>query len=314
MKLESNATPHRRETVGLILGFIGVLGFSVSLPATRVAVKPIGWVFVSFGRAVVAGVLALVTLAITKSPRPSRALLPRFGLVIGGVVLGFPAMTGLALRHAPAGHGAVVIGLLPAATAGWSLFRSGERPSPTFWVWAAVGVAAVTYLAVTRASTRDLAVGDLYLLAAVVFAAIGYTEGAILSKTLGGWQTISWAVVLALPITITLALIGLPAIQPHVVWTAWFGFAYISVVSMYVAFFAWYSGLAMGGVARVSQIQLLQPVMSLVWAAIFLHEHIDALIAVVALIVLISVFGSKRSAIAPSPTIPASHETASTRA
>jgi drug/metabolite transporter (DMT)-like permease len=169
-----------------------------------------------------------------------------------------------------------------------------------FWLWAAVGVAAVTYLAVTRASTRDLAVGDLYLLAAVLFAAVGYTEGAYLSKTLGGWQTISWAVVLALPITITLAIRGLPAVQPHAVWTAWASFAYISVVSMYVAFFAWYSGLAMGGVARVSQIQLLQPVMSLVWAAIFLHEHIDALIAVVALIVLISVFGSKRSAIAPS--------------
>ena len=301
MASESNAIDKARETRGLILGFVGVLCFSVSLPATRVAVRELGWIFVSFGRAVVAGCLAVVVLVATKTAAPARHLWKHMVGVIAGVVIGFPACTGLALRHAPAGHGAVVIGLLPAATAGWSLLRTGDRPSRRYWMFAALGVAAVTTLAIVKSSTKDLAVGDLFLLAAVASASFGYTEGALVSREIGGWQTISWAVVFALPLTFGLALLGLGPVSSGDPATAWIGFAYLSIVSMYLGFFAWYAGLAMGGVARVSQVQLLQPIFSLTWAGLFLHEHIDAMLVAVALIVLVAVFGSRRSAITQAP-------------
>lgn len=310
--MDSNATREQRETRGLLLGFVGVLCFSVSLPATRVAVRELGWVFVSFGRAVVAGLLATAVLVITKTKRPQRHHWKPLLGTVGGVVLGFPVFTGLALRHAPAGHGAVVIGLLPAATAGWALLRIGDRPSRRYWFFAAVGVAAVTTLAAAKSNTKDLAVGDLLLLGAVVSASFGYAEGAVVSRELGGWQTISWAVVIALPLTVPLTLLGLGPVSTADPRTAWLGFAYLSVVSMYLGFFAWYAGLAMGGVARVSQVQLLQPILSLTWAGIFLHEHIDALLIAVALVVFVAVFGSRRSAIATAPTVPVSHAVSGT--
>ena len=306
LTLDDNASREQRETRGLLLGFVGVLCFSVSLPATRVAVRELGWVFVSFGRAVVAGLLAAVVLLITGTKRPPRHHWKPLLGTVGGVVLGFPAFTGLALRHAPAGHGAVVIGLLPAATAGWALLRIGDRPSRRYWFFAALGVAAVTTLAAAKSNTKDLAVGDLLLLGAVISASFGYAEGAVVSRELGGWQTISWAVVIALPLTVPLTLLGLGPVSTADPRTAWFGFAYLSVVSMYLGFFAWYAGLAMGGVARVSQIQLLQPILSLTWAGLFLHEDIDALLIAAALVVLVAVFGSRRSAI--SHAVPVAHE------
>lgn len=225
-------------------------------------------------------------------------------MVVAGVVVGFPAFTGMALQHAPAGHGSVVIGLLPAATAGWSVFRTGSRPSTQYWVFAAVGAAAIVVLSVVR-GTADVAIGDLYLIGAIACAAVGYTEGAVVSRQIGGWQTISWAVVAGLPISVPLMLIGLGPVGFDEPLTAWISLAYLGIVSMFLGFFAWYAGLALGGIARVSQVQLLQPMLSLVWAALFLHEQLDALIVAVALIVLASVAGSKRSAIAPAaaPTI-----------
>jgi drug/metabolite transporter (DMT)-like permease len=283
-----------------MLGFVGVLCFSVSLPVTRVAVREFGVIFPSFGRAVLAGILAGIVLSVTKTPVPARHLWMRIAMIVAGVVIGFPAFTGLALQHAPAGHGSVVIGLLPAATAGWSVFRTGARPSTRYWVFAAVGAAAIGVLTIAR-GTRDVAIGDLYLLGAIASAAMGYTEGAIVSREIGGWQTISWAVVAALPLTVALAIIGLGPVSFHEPMTAWWCLLYLGVVSMFLGFFAWYAGLALGGIARVSQIQLLQPLMSLTWAAIFLREHIDALIVAVAFVVLASVAGSRRSAIRPSP-------------
>jgi drug/metabolite transporter (DMT)-like permease len=295
-----NAIASKNEGRGLLLGFIGVLCFSVSLPVTRVAVREFGVLFVSFGRAVIAGVLALVALRVTRSPVPARTLWPRLGLVIGGVVIGFPAFTGLALQHAPAGHGSVVVGLLPAATAGISVLRTGDRPSARYWLFAAIGALAIVVLSIVR-GTRDIAIGDVYLLLAVLSAAVGYTEGALLSRELGGWQTISWAVVGALPITVVLTVIGLHPVSLHEPATAWFSLAYLGIVSMFLGFFAWYAGLALGGIARVSQVQLLQPLLSLVWATLFLKEHLDLLIVAVAAIVLLSVFGSRRSVVRTKP-------------
>ena len=303
MTTSRSAATTSAETRGLILGFVGVLCFSVSLPVTRVAVREFGVIFPSFGRAVIAGVLAAGVLLITRTPLPARHLWPRLAMVIAGVVLGFPGFTGLALQHAPAGHGAVVIGLLPAATAGWSVYRTGTRPSARFWLFAGLGAAAIGVLTIAR-GTKDLAIGDLFLLGAIASAAVGYTEGAIVSGEIGGWQTISWAVVGALPINLALAVVGLQPVSFHEPMTAWLSLAYLGLVSMFLGFFAWYAGLAIGGIARVSQIQLLQPLLSLTWAAIFLNEHTDALIVVVALVVLASVAGSRRSAIRPSATPP----------
>jgi drug/metabolite transporter (DMT)-like permease len=284
-----------------VLGFIGVLCFSVSLPVTRVAVREFGVIFVSFGRAVMAAALAIAVVLATRTPLPARRLWPRLAVVIGGVVVGFPAFTGLALQHAPAGHGSVVVGLLPAATAGLSVLRTGDRPSARYWFFAAIGALAIIVLSVAR-GTRDIAIGDAYLVAAVLAAAIGYTEGALLSRELGGWQTISWAVIGALPITVPLTVVGLHPVGFNEPMTAWFCLAYLGAVSMFLGFFAWYAGLALGGIARVSQVQLLQPIFSLVWATLFLHEHLDRLIVVVAIIVLLCVFGSRRSAVRIKPT------------
>ncbi len=297
MAILDNATQVDRETHGLFLGFVGVLCFSASLPFTHVAVREFGVIFPSFGRAVIAATLALIVLSVTRTPLPPQELWGRMAMVVGGVVVGFPAFTGLALQHAPAGHGSVVIGLLPAATAGLSVLRTGHRPSRRYWMFAALGAGAIVVLTVARGTT-DVALGDLYLVGAVASAAVGYSEGAVVSRQIGGWQTISWAVVFGLPITVPLTLIGLGPVGFHEPVTAWIALGYLGAVSMFLGFFAWYAGLAMGGVARVSQVQLLQPMLSLVWATLFLHEHLDALIIAVALVVLASVAGSRRSAIA----------------
>lgn len=164
-------------------------------------------------------------------------------------------------------------------------------------MFAALGAAAIVVLTLAR-GTPDVALGDLYLVGAVACAAVGYTEGAVVSRQIGGWQTISWAVVFGLPITLPLTLIGLGPVSFHEPVTAWIALAYLGTVSMFLGFFAWYAGLVMGGIARVSQVQLLQPMLSLAWATLFLHEHLDALIITVALVVLASVAGSRRSAIA----------------
>jgi drug/metabolite transporter (DMT)-like permease len=292
-----NATPLDREARGLLLGGAGVVMFSASLPFTHVAVREFGVIFPSFGRAVIAGVLAAVVLRVTRTPAPPRRLWRGLALVVAGVVVGFPACSGLALQHAPAGHGSVVIGLLPAATAGFSTMRTGARPSARYWAFAALGACAVLVLTAVRGSV-GVALGDVFLLGAVAAAAVGYTEGAIVSRELGGWQTISWAVVVALPVTATLAVVGRAPVGLDEPATAWLSLGYLGAVSMFLGFFAWYAGLAMGGIARVSQVQLAQPMLSLVWAGVFLHEHLDAWTIAVALMVLVSVAGSRRAAIA----------------
>jgi drug/metabolite transporter (DMT)-like permease len=279
---------------GLALGLVGVLCFSVSLPATRVGVREFGVLFVSTGRAVLAAVLAAAALMMARAPRPSRADLPALVATSVGVTLGFPLLTGFALQHAPAGHGSVVIGLLPAVTAGLGVVRAGERPSRRYWGFAALGAAAILFMSIAR-GTKDIAVGDSLLVGAVVCAAVGYTEGALLSRRYGGWQTISWAVLVAVPVTIPLTIAGLGPVTGDEPWTAWASFVYLGAVSMFLGFFAWYAGLARGGIARVSQTQLLQPLFSLVWATIFLREHLDWLIVAVAVVVLVSVAGSRRS-------------------
>ncbi len=279
---------------GLLLGALGVLAFSFSLPATRLAVADLDPWLVAFGRAVVAGLLSALVLTITRAPRPTPEQWGSLTLVALGVVVGFPLFTSLALRHLPASHGAVVVGMLPAATAVAAVLLAGERPTRAFWLASAAGLVAVLAFALTRGG-GDLGAPDLELLAAVFLCALGYAEGGRLSRELGGARTICWALVLSLPVTLTVTAIALAHDGAHAGATAWLGFAYVSVISMFLGFFAWYAGLARGGVAKIGQVQLAQPVLSLVWAALILGESVGPATVLAALAVLACVVATQRT-------------------
>jgi drug/metabolite transporter (DMT)-like permease len=273
---------------GLLFGFLGVLAFSFTLPFTRIAVEQLDPLFIGAGRAIVAAALAAVVLAVTRQRFPRGAQWLRLGIVAVGVVAGFPLLTSFALQTVPAAHGAVVIGLLPAATAVAAVIRAKERPSIAFWVASGAGVASVVaFIAVAGGGLDGLHPSDLLLLGAVVLAAIGYAEGALLSRELGSWQTICWALVVALPVMIPLTAVSLvgqgwpQADAPH-----WMAFGYLALVSMFLGFFAWYRGLAIGPIAQVSQIQLVQPVLTIVWSALIVGERLDLLVWLGALVVV----------------------------
>lgn len=260
---------------GLWWGFFGVALFALSVPLTRSAVDHMNPVFITAGRAVVAAVLAILFLYFRKQPLPTRRQAVRLFLIGGGVVVGFPLFTGLALQTVPASHAAVVVGLLPAATAVISVLLTGERPPVRFWIFAAAGaLAVVLFTATSHGGFEPLQLEDLYLLAAVVVTAYGYAEGSRVSREIGSWQTISWALVVWSPVLLGVTIWSLAnqTFTPDV--TDWIAFAYLSAVSMFFGFFAWYRGLAIGPVPTVSQVQLTQPVMSILWSAILLGETI----------------------------------------
>lgn len=237
------------------------------------AVEGLSPLFIGAGRAVVAATLAALALALTRQRFPRGLQWLRLAVVAGGIVAGFPLLTTFALTSTSASHGAVVIALLPAATATVAVIRGRERPRPLFWVLTVVGViAAVAFAVVQSGGFGSLHWADLLLLAAVVAAAIGYAEGGLLARELGAWQTISWALVVASPVMVLLTVVSLGSGTPSATPFQWLSFAYLGVVSMFLGFFAWYRGLAIGPMAQVSQIQLVQPVMSIAWAGLLLGE------------------------------------------
>ena len=262
---------------GLWWGLLGVTAFSFTVPFTRVAVENdhMSALFVGSGRAVIAAVLAAFVLGVTRQKLPRAEQWLQVAVVAGGVVVGFPLLTAFALTSTPASHGAVLIALLPAATAVCAVLRTSERPAHSFWVAAGFGAVASVVFAVIRGDGfGGLYTSDLLLFAAVIVCAVGYAEGGLLSRALGSWQTISWALVLASPLMILLT--GIAAVQqpPTGTLVEWGAFAYLAAVSMFLGFFAWYRGLAIGPMAQVSQIQLIQPVMSILWAGLLLGEHV----------------------------------------
>lgn len=260
---------------GLLWGAIGVLAFSFTVPLTRVAVAGLSPLFIGAGRAALPAILAAVLLAATRQRRPTGRQWARLAVVAGGVVLGFPLLTSYALTEVPAAHGAVVIAILPAATAVVAAIRGRERPPVGFWVLAAVGaVAAVVFAGISGGRFGALQPADLLLFGAVVAAAVAYAEGGMLSRELGPWQTICWALVLAFPLMASLSVVGWLQHPPTAGAAEWGAFLYLALVSMFLGFFAWYHGLAIGPMARVSQVQLVQPVLSLVWAALLLGEEL----------------------------------------
>jgi drug/metabolite transporter (DMT)-like permease len=271
----------------LAWAFLGVVAFSFTVPFTRVAVGGLAPLFIGSGRAVVAAALALVALIVTRQPRPVGRQWLRLAVVGAGVVAGFPLLTSYALTTTPAGHGAVVIAVLPAATAVLAVLRAHERPPRAFWITAGLGtVAAVLFAAAQGGGPLRLHWADLMLLGAVLAAAVGYAEGGLLARELGAWQTVSWALVLCAPLMLVLAAFSVTRQSPQATPGQWAAFAYLAVVSMFLGFFAWYHGLAVGPMAQVSQVQLGQPVLSLGWAGLLLGEHLTATTVVGGLVVV----------------------------
>ena len=251
--------------------------------------------FVGVSRAVVAGVLALVTLLAMREPLPSARQLRSLLLVSAGVVVGFPWLTALAMVRVPSAHGAIVTGLLPAATAVMAVLRAGERPSLPFWLAAAAGLLCVLAFALVQGA-GSFEWADALLLAAVAFCALGYAEGGALSRELGGVRVICLALVLSLPLTVGITWWEWDgAALRSATHAAWAGFLYASVISMFAGFFAWYRGLAQGGVARVGQVQLMQPVLTLLWAWLLLGEAVTPAMAIAAGAVLLCVVATQRT-------------------
>lgn len=257
--------------------------------------------FIGAGRAVVAAALAAFALWLTRQRFPRGVQWFRLAVVAGGIVAGFPLLTTFALTSTSASHGAVVIALLPAATATVAVIRGRERPRPLFWVLTGVGViAALAFALVQSGGFGSLHWADLLLLGAVLAAAVGYAEGGLLARELGAWQTISWALVVTSPVMIVLTMVsvgpGLPSATP----VQWLSFAYLGVVSMFLGFFAWYHGLAIGPMAQVSQIQLVQPVMTITWAALLLGEPMTWTTAVGGLVVILCAGAAVRVRLNPA--------------
>ena len=286
----------RDETRGLWLGLLGVVIFAMTLPMTRLAVGPasdpqLPPLFVTAGRAALAGLLSVAYLLVTHAPRPKLSQLPTLALCALGTVLGFPLFLSLALREVDAMHAAVVTGVLPLATAVAAAWSFRQRPSNGFWVCAVLGCALVLAFAAHQGSGR-LSAADGLLLLAVLSAAGGYVAGARLSAQMPAEQVICWVLVLALPFTLPVMGASWP-VQPAR-WSAWGGFGYVTLFSMWLGFFAWYRGLALGGTVRVSQVQLVQPFLALLFAVPVLGETLDATTVLFSLAVIAVVFVSKK--------------------
>jgi drug/metabolite transporter (DMT)-like permease len=286
-------------TKGLWLGLLGIVIFSVTLPMTRLAVgtpeaPQMSGVFIALGRAVVAAGLSAVFLLATRAPFPRREDWWPLAVTAGGVVFGFPLFTSIAMRHVEAMHASVIIGTLPLATAAVGALLHRQRPSAGFWLCAALGSALVVAFAMLRSGSDSLSISaaDLLLLAAVLCAAVGYGYGARLSQRMRAEHVICWALLLALPLTLPLAASSWPT--GPIKAAAWWGFGYVAVFSMWLGFFAWYRGLALGGTVRVSQVQLVQPFLSMLFAVPLLGERLDAVTVGFGLAVIATVFIGKK--------------------
>ena len=284
-----------RPTEGWGSGLVGVVIFSGSLPATRVAVADFSPMFLTSARAAIAALVGAVFLFALRQTRPARN--DAFSLVIVaiGVVVGFPLLTAFALQHITAAHSIVFIGLLPLATAIFGVLRGGERPKPAFWLFSLLGAATVAGFALSRSEGGSVE-GDLLMIAAILLCGLGYAEGATLSRRLGGWQVISWALLLSLPLMAAITLFTLPASWIGIGAPAWISLGYVSIFSMLIGFVFWYRGLALGGIASVGQLQLLQPFFGLILAAALLHEPIAWTMIASTAVVVLCVAGAKRFA------------------
>lgn len=295
-------TPERK---GLWLGFMGVAIFALTLPMTRLAVGTpdaplMSGVFIALGRAVVAAALSALFLLATRAPLPRRTDWLPLAITSAGVVFGFPLLTSVAMRHVEAVHASVIVGVLPLATAVVGALLHRQRPSAGFWACAALGSALVVAFALLRSgSGLRLHWADVLLLAAMGCAAVGYAWGGRLSQRMRAEHVICWALVMALPLTLPLAWASRPLTPMPA--SAWGAFGYVAVFSMWIGFFAWYRGLALGGTVRVSQVQLVQPFMSMLFAVPLLGERLDFLTLAFAVAVIATVFAGKKMPVRSAP-------------
>ena len=281
-----------------------MLAFSLSLPTTQVAVRELGPGFATLGRAAGAALLAAGYLAVRRAQLPARALLPSLLVVSLGVVVGFPLFTAIALQTTDSSHGAVIVGLLPAATAVLGVLRTGERPSAGFWVACAAGSAAVTMFAVVRGQGLPTP-ADGFTLLAVLAAAAGYAEGARLAPLLGADRVICWALLLSLPVVLPLLVLEVVRQTPSAGPAAWGCFAYTAAVSMFLGFFAWYRGLELGGVAKISQVQLAQPLLTVAASVLLFGQVLEPVVLLAACAVLVCVAAAQRTRVRAAPVRPA---------
>lgn len=282
-----------RAVSGWINGLLGVIIFSGSLPATRVAVLDMDPFFLTFLRASIAGVLAIMLIYGFREKYPQVSQIKSLIIVSLGVIIGFPLLTAMALQHVTSAHSIVFLGLLPLTTAIFGVLRGGERPRMAFWIFSVLGSLLVMGFALSQ-STIVSPTGDLLMLAAVVVCGLGYAEGAKLTRILGGGQVISWSLVLSLPFMLIASFITMPASFTSIGSSAWIALGYVSLFSMLIGFIFWYKGLATGGIAAVGQLQLLQPFFGLGLSAILLHETISPLMVFITLGVVLCVMGSRK--------------------
>ncbi|MBJ9985206.1 DMT family transporter [Acinetobacter sp. S40] len=279
-------------------GLIGVIIFSGSLPATRIAVMDMSPWLLTGSRAVIAGMIALILLKLLKVKRPDAQ--DRVGLIYValGVVIGFPLFTALALQYMTAAYSIVFVGLLPLSTAVFAVIRGGEHPKPIFWIFALLGSALVLlYIFLERTPSATHMLGILYMLAAIIVCGLGYAEGGKLSRKIGGWQVICWALVISLPVMLMITILNYSTLTiSHLSFSALLALLYVSLFSMLIGFFFWYNGLAQGGIATVGQLQLLQPLFGLALAALLLHESISWIMLLILLGIIICVAFAKKFA------------------
>ena len=277
------------ETKGMILGILGVISFGLTLPATRFIIPYFEPIFIGLGRAVIASVVAAILLIITKQSRPNRYQFYQLIAVASGVVIGFPIFSAWAMQTVPASHGGVVLGVLPLATAVTAAVISNEKPSVGFWICGLAGSAIVILYALVE-GFGSFQFGDLLLIGAIVSAAMGYALGGKLSKELGGWQVICWALVISFPFIVIPAWLQFPQINlDSLPLSVLLSFLYLALVSQLFGFFLWNKGLALGGISRVSQTQLLQPFITLVASAYLINETVDLQTIVFAVLVIVTV-------------------------
>jgi drug/metabolite transporter (DMT)-like permease len=298
---EARAAPSR-ENLGMALGLLAVAAFALTLPITRYLTGYLSVWEIGLGRTTVAAVAAVGILVATRQPLPSWSDTKKLMITASGISFGFPLLTALGMETVPASHGGIVLGGLPLATAIIGCFLAGERPSLKFWLVALLGFGLVVlFSAINHRGSLDLNfyVGDLALLGAVLMAGLGYAQGGVLARTLGGWQVICWTLTVSLPLVL-LIVVPMSSLQDFQAMpaTGWAAFLFLALVNSLVGFFFWYRGLALGGIARVSQIQLLQPFFTFLFAVLFLGEAASPVALVFTVLIVATVVMSKRTPIA----------------
>jgi len=277
----------------MLIGFVGILIFSLTLPVTKIAILSFDPYFIAFGRATLAGALALAYLVILKEPMLAKADIGKLVVIALGVVFGFPILTTVAMAYGSSSHGAVILGMMPLASTVIGAIRFGERPSIGFWMVSILGAALVVTYALLK-SSGSFTLVDVLLVLGGICACIGYVEGGELSRKMNPRAVISWALVISLPANIVFSYLTFDSAYLNVGTFAWSIFVYLSLFPMFLGFFFWYEGLAIGGIARVSQVQLIQPFCTLIVASILLGDSLTWTNVVFAVLVVSTVILGKR--------------------